>query len=128
MPIQRIERLTDGDGIETGIRLHGAGSKPFVEVLYADVAGNPDPTKWNAAKLANFESLVQDGIDKRIGLNDPSLSEDPDGSTDPAREDLFYEGGDLVGRSIIFNNSSYNVASGTMSFSIRRTLSTNPAP
>ncbi len=128
MPIQRIERLVDEGDVEIGIRLHGAGSNNsgIAEVLYADVAGNPDPAIWNTAKLSNFESLMQDKIDVRIKLNDPSLSEDPVGSTDPGREDFFYEGGDLVSRSVIFSKASFEAP--RMSFEIRRADTNKPAP
>jgi len=119
MPIGRAERLNGGSANEIGIRLHGCGSNLIVRLFYADV---PGPASWNASRLTRFESLFQDQIDVRIPINDPSLSEDPAGSIDPARPDFFYEGGDLVSRSVIISNASWDGS--RMSFTLTRARKT----
>lgn len=102
MPIQSIERIMDGPD-EIGIRLNGVGKDGFVEVLYADIPGN----SWNQNRLNKFAERAQELIDVRIPLTDPSLVDDPDALTDPARPDFFHDTGDLVARSVIISDVSF---------------------
>ena len=105
MPIQSIVRLYDTSDPpeEIGIRLNGVGKDGFFEVLYADIPGN----SWNQNRLRIFTERAQDLIDVRIPLNDPSLVDDPDALTDPARPDFFHDAGDLVSRPVIISDVTF---------------------
>jgi hypothetical protein len=106
MPIRAIERIIDGGGNEIGIRLVGVGKDGVLEVFYADIPGN----SWNPQRLAKMVERVQQLIDVRIPLSDPSLVDDPAGpnGSDPALPNFFWDAGDLVARPIIISNVSWN--------------------
>lgn len=107
MPIQSIVRLYDTSDPpeEIGIRLNGVGKDGFMEILYADIPGN----SWNQNRLNQFMARAQDMIDVRIPLTDPSFVDDPAGpnGADPARPDFFWDGGDLVARSVIISDVTF---------------------
>lgn len=100
MPVRAVSYIYDTSDPPKVIGLHieGAGNTPIIETLYSDIPGNPGTPAW----VEKFRQNIQDKIDFRIPLSDPSLAEDPDALVDPQREDFFHEGGDLVARSIIF--------------------------
>ena len=102
MPIHRVERLRDRAGNEVGICLHGANSARSVQVLYADVPGRT----WDDARLAAFTAQMQAAIDQRTPLADLD-PDDPDKEFDPNRADCFHDAGDLVGRSVIFEDVAW---------------------
>lgn len=100
---ERIVRLTDENGDEIGLRVEGLevrGKSRDLEILYSNIPGN----SWNVNRLNQFRNIVQDYIDFRIPLTDPSLVDDPDALTDPATEAVFHDGGDLVSRPIIVSD------------------------
>ena len=98
MPIQSYE-VTD-----TYVRLNGVGKNGFIQVFYADIPGN----SWNQNRLKKFVEKAQELIDVRIPLDDPSLIDDPDAITDPDRPDFFHDGGDLVSRSVIISDVTFD--------------------
>ena len=104
MPIHAIERIQDGGGEEIGIRLVGVGRGGILEVLYADIPGN----SWNVNRIEKFTERAQDLIDFRIPLTDPSLVDDPDALTDPGRPGFFHDSGDLVARSVIISDVTFD--------------------
>lgn len=111
MPIQSIVRLYDtaDPPEEIGIRLNGCGKDGFMEILYADIPGN----SWNQNRLNKFMARAQDLIDVRIPLDSDVFKEegivvDPDALVDPARPDFFHDGGDLVSRSIIISDVTFD--------------------
>ena len=89
---------------EDGLRLRGAGNHPsgYLTIMYVDVPGN----SWNQNRLNKFAERAQDLIDFRQPL-DTLPDDDPDKTIDPARPDLFHDGGDLVGRSVIISDVSF---------------------
>jgi len=126
MPIHRIE-FYNGDTDEwvtgefrptneTGVRLIGVGKTGVVEIMYADIPGN----SWNQNRLNKFAERAQQLIDVRIPLNDPEFVDDPAGinGSDPGRPDFFWDGGDLVARSIIISNVTFT---DRLNFTISRT-------
>lgn len=117
MPIQSVVRLYDTSEPpeEIGIRFNGVGKDGFFEVIYADIPGN----SWNQNRLNMFTARAQDLIDVRVPLSDPSLVNDPAGpnGSDPARPDFFWDGGDLVARSIIISDVSFD---GVLYFTLTR--------
>ena len=54
----------------------------------------------NESRSAEIKIKLQNYLDVRIPLTNLS-GEDPDKTTDPVRPDLFWDGGDLVGRGCI---------------------------
>lgn len=102
MPIQSIERLYDEQDVEIGIRLNGVGKDGFFEVLYANIPGN----SWNQNRLNLFTQRAQQLIDYRIPLADLPADE-PTKTVDPARPDFFWDGTDIVSRSVIISDVSF---------------------
>lgn len=123
MPIGRIEFhdadtdqwVTERPVNEDGIRFFGAGIWDGQEFFYSEIPGN----SWNANRLAKFAERAQQLIDLRIPLTDPSLADDPAGpnGADPARPDFFWDGGDLVARSVIISNVHFD---GVLQFTLTR--------
>lgn len=117
MPIKSIQRLYDTSDPpeEIGIRLEGVGKDGFFEILYADIPGN----SWNQNRLNKFAERAQQLIDVRTPLTDPSLTDDPAGpnGSDPARPDFFWDNGDLVARTVIISDVTFN---GQLSFTLTR--------
>ena len=117
MPIKSIERLTDGEGVDIGIRLHGvsgANRDGIVQVLYDDISGNP----WNAKRLQDFVDAMQDAIDYKVLRTRGDMLDDPDALVDPGRADFFHEGGNLVSRSVIISDPIWQ--GDYMTFTLRR--------
>lgn len=126
MPISGIEFRVESTGQwvtvenrdpadEDGLRLLGAGSSPVITILYADIPGN----SWNQNRLDKFRDRAQALLDVRIPLNDPSLVDDPDALTDPARPDFFHDAGDLVARTIAISVVTYSAQDG-LNFRLER--------
>ena len=103
--MRSVERLYDTSDPpeEIGLRFNGVGKDGFFEVLYADIQGN----SWNKNRLKVLIKFIQGLIDVRIPLDDPSFVDDPDALTDPARPDFFHDGGDLVARSDIITDLTF---------------------
>jgi len=121
MPYQRLENHTDGGGNFTGITLHGVSANDGtgqVTVMYDEIPGQPGGVGW----LNKFPVAFQDKLDERIKLNDPVLEVDEWGPSgeDPNREDAFWEGGDLVTRSVVIVEAFWNSAISKASISVRR--------
>ena len=100
----------------TSLTLVGVGPGGVLTVNYADIPGN----SWNNNRLNKLVAKVQDLIDVRIPLDDPSLVDDPDALVDPARPDFFHEGGDLVSRSIIISDVSFDNVNDILNFKLSR--------
>lgn len=103
MPIRAIERITNEQGEEIGIRLLGVGANGIIEVLYKDIPGN----SWNQNRLNQFTQRAQNFIDQRIAKTSLS-TDDPARLEDPARPDFFWDGNDLVARPILISNVSWD--------------------
>lgn len=86
MPIHRIE--IDGQNV----RLWQTSDRD-IALRLGQFGGS------TAAKKVALETALQAFLDVRIPLADLP-DDDPDKKTDPARPDLFWEGGYLVGRAI----------------------------
>ena len=68
-------------------------SNNCIEFRARDFPGN------RAAKAAGLKLALQDWLDVRQPIADLS-DDDPDKTIDPARPDLFWDAGDLVGRAV----------------------------
>lgn len=79
--------------IPGGIRVCVAANN-CVEFLASDFPGNRE------AKAAALKVALQDWFDFRQPVVDLP-DDDPDKTADPARPDLFWDGGDLVGRGVV---------------------------
>lgn len=102
------------DSTETSLTLYGVGPNGVLHINYADIPGN----SWNQNRLNKLVDRVQELIDVRIPLNDPSLVGDPDALVDPARPNFFHDGGDLVSRAIVIEDVSFD---GTkLNFTLRK--------
>ena len=116
MPINRIEfhRTSLDEWVtaefrdpadEDGIRLYGAGEHPsgYMEIMYADIPGN----SWNPQRLAKFQEVAQQRIDFRVARS--TLPDDePTKTVDPARPDYFWDGNDIVARSVIISDLAWS--------------------
>jgi hypothetical protein len=89
MPVHRVTtQFTPG-----GIRIY-SDVNTYFEGRASDFPGN------RAAKAAALKIALQDWLDVRQPISGLP-SDDPDKTTDPARPDLFWDNGDLVGRSVL---------------------------
>ena len=97
---------------EDGLRLRGAGhdGTGYLTVMYADIPGN----SWNQNRLNKFVDRANQLLELRIPLTDPEFVDDPHGinGTDPARSDFYWDGGDLVSKSVVVSNASYSPETG----------------
>ena len=109
MPIQGIE-ITD-----TYLELRGVGPRGVIHIEFASIPGNG----WNQNRLNKLTEAVQNLIDVRIPLNDPSLADDPDALVDPARPDFFHDGGNLVARPVTISDLAF--IDGKITFTLSRT-------
>jgi len=87
MPIHKVELVPGGVRVYTD-------PATFFEGKAADFPGNV------AAKAAAMKIALQDWFDVRQPIADLP-SDDPDKATDPARPDLFWDAGELVGRAVL---------------------------
>lgn len=129
MPIQKIMFLIEGVGWVAGrakfpnnallgIRLHGAGKTGILEVIFADIPGN----SWNVNRLGKFVDRINQALEVRIPLTDPSLVDDEYGpnGTDPANPPYFYwDNGDLVSRTVEVFNPQYEPATDSLTWETR---------
>ena len=105
---------------EDGLRVIGMGRNTLsdgrigLEILYADIPGN----SWNAQRLARFAERAQELIDFRQAITDLPV-DDPARISDPARPDFFWDGSDIVARSIIISDVAFSQANG-LSFALTR--------
>lgn len=121
MPYQRLENHVDGDGNFTGITLHGVSANDGtgkVTVMYDEIPGQFGNNAW----LNKFPQAFQDKLDERIKLNDSEIEFDEWGPSgeDPNREDTFWEGGDLVSRSVVVVEAFWDSTISKASISVRR--------
>lgn len=89
MPIHRIE-LNPTAGT---LRLWRTSDDASPQIAIDSFPGNP------ARKRERLEAFVQQWLDVRQPIADLP-DDDPDKYTDPGRLDLFWDGGDLVGRAV----------------------------
>lgn len=87
MPVHKIQLVPGGIRVYTDANI-------YFEGVAADFPGN------RAAKEAALKVALQDWLDVRQPISDLP-DDDPDKTTDPARPDLFWDGGDLVGRGVL---------------------------
>ena len=125
MPFKAVRRIYDTSEPpnEIGIEVVGLGNNTLPDgpyagefgwrVLYADIPGN----SWNANRLAKFVERAQQLIDFRQPLADLP-ADDPDKTTDPATPFLFWDGTDIVARSAVLENVSWDGES--LQFTVRR--------
>jgi len=104
---------------EDGLRLRGAGhdGTGYLTVMYADIPGN----SWNQNRLKKFVERANQLLELRIPLTDPEFVDDPHGinGTDPARSDFYWDGGDLVSKSVELLDVTYSTQNG-LNFTIRK--------
>lgn len=121
MPYSRLEHHTDGNGVFNGLTIHGVSSLDGtgqVTVMYDDVSGPWGGNAW----LSKIPNAFQDQIDERTALNDSELEFDewgPSGN-DPNREDAFWEGNELVCRSVVIDNAAWDSTLERLSITVRR--------
>lgn len=110
MSIQKVE-ITDNL-----IRLSLGGKK--VEVVYDSISG-----KMSQAKASKIKTALQDLIDLRIPI--ASLpDDDPDKTTDPANDAMFWDGTDLVSRNCIVVSITWDGSNIISTLRVPRGLST----
>lgn len=113
MPVHRLERIEDGNGVEIGIRIDtGDAENRVLEILYADIPGN----SWNANRLRMFADRAQEFIDRRV-----PRSELPDGDidkeSDPALPGVWWDGDDIVYRQCLISDVRFD---GKLIFTLTR--------
>jgi hypothetical protein len=101
---------------DTYLELRGVGPNGLIRIDYTDIPGN----SWNQNRLNKLVAKAQDLIDVRIPLNDPSLADDPDALVDPARPDFFHDAGDLVARSIIISDVTFDNVENKLNFTLSK--------
>ena len=124
MPYSRLEDHTDGGGNFTGLTIHGCSTNDgsgSATVMYADIPGREGSNVWRG----KFAQAFQDQIDVRTQLSGGEWDNDPWGTNgeDPNREDAFWEGNELVCRSILIVEALWDSGISKASLSIRRASS-----